>query len=133
MEVVDLPRETTAVVNPQADGFFQSAGDVEHGASAIVSSGQIQGTVQVALLTAAGGLAAGAGAFDQGAAQERLFGDELDESGARLAFGSRAVGAVLHGCLLSPLCSDIPLYVQNEQRRQAHPRMRICSSNGRPS
>ena len=80
-----------------ADGLFQGAGDVQQSPSAAVADSQIQGAVQLAALAAAGGFAAGAGAFDQGAAQEGLLGDQLGESGTGVAFGGRALRALAHG------------------------------------
>jgi hypothetical protein len=97
VEGLQLLGKGTAVLHPLADGFFQGARDVQQGASAFVPGGQIQGAVQLALLAAAGGLAAGAGAFDQRAAQEGLLGDQLDKPGTCLAFWDRGVRAVVYG------------------------------------
>jgi len=97
VEVLELLGKGAAVLHPQPDGFFQGAGDVQQSPSAVEAGSQVQGAVQMALLAAAGGLAAGAGAFDQGAAQEGLLGDQLDESGTGVAFRGRAVRAMAHG------------------------------------
>jgi hypothetical protein len=130
LEVLELLAEAAAVLHPQADGLFQGARDVQQSALALVPGVQVQGTVQLALLAAARGFATGTGAFDQTAAQERLLGNQLGESGTRVAFWGRTVRAVAHGKL--PCCSDMALYAQNEWRRQARQRMRICSAKGRP-
>jgi hypothetical protein len=97
VEVLELPGEGAAVVHPLADGFLQGARDIQQGAAALVAAGQVQGAVELAPLTAAGGLAAGSGAFDQAAAQEGLLGDQLSESGTGVALGGGAVRTVAHG------------------------------------
>jgi hypothetical protein len=100
VEILELLGEAAAVLHPPAGGLFQGAGDVQQGALPLVPSGQVQGAVQLALPAAAGGLAAGARALDQGAAQEGLLGDQLDEAGTGVAFWGGAMGAVVHGASL---------------------------------
>jgi hypothetical protein len=90
VEVVELLAEAAAVVDPQAYGLFQGAGNVQQSLLTAVSDGQIQGTVQRPALAATGGFAAGTGAFDQRAAQEGLLSDQLGDSGTGVAFGGRA-------------------------------------------
>jgi hypothetical protein len=97
VEVLELLGEAAAVLHPPADGLFQGAGDVQQCPSAVQPGGQVQGAVQLAPLAAAGGLAAGAGAFDQGAAQEGLLGDQLGESGARVALWGGSLRSLAHG------------------------------------
>src|SRR4051794_39756859 len=97
MEVLEVLREAAAVMHPLADGLFQGAGDVQQNALPLVPGGQVQGAVQLALLAAAGGLAAGAGALDQGAAQEGLLTDQLGESGTGVALRGGALRALAHG------------------------------------
>jgi hypothetical protein len=91
VEFLELLGKAAAVVHPLAHGLFQGARDVQQGPLTAVADGQIQGPVQMALLTAAGAFAARAGAFDQGAAQERLLGDQLRESGTGVAFWGGAL------------------------------------------
>jgi hypothetical protein len=93
---LELLGEASAVEYPLAHGLFQGPGDVQQSALAVVADGQIQGTVQLALLAAAGGFAAGACALDQGAAQKRLLGDQLGESRTGVAFWGRALRALAH-------------------------------------
>jgi len=85
VEVLELLGEAAAVLHPLAHGVFQGPGDVQQGPSVLVPGSQIQGTVQLPLLAAAGGLAARAGPLDQGAAQEGLLGDQLDQAGTGVA------------------------------------------------
>jgi hypothetical protein len=117
VEVLELLGESAAVLHPLADGFFQGAGDVQQSPSAVGAGSQIQGPVQLALPAAAGRFAAGAGAFDQRAAQEGLLADQLGESGTGVAFRGGAVRAVAHGVSSSALtqhytlrasCADTP-------------------------
>jgi hypothetical protein len=75
VEVLELLEKGAAVMHPLTDGFFQGARDVQQDAPPLVAGGQVQGTMQLALLAAAGRFAAGAAAWDQGTAQERLLGD----------------------------------------------------------
>jgi hypothetical protein len=89
--------EAATVVNPQPDGLFQGARDVQQSALTLVPRSQIQGAVRLAFLAAAGGLATRAGAFEQTAAQEGLLGDQLGQLGTCVAFSGRAVRAMLHG------------------------------------
>jgi hypothetical protein len=103
VEVLELLGEGAAVLDPLPDGFFQGAWDVKQGAPAVVPCGQVQGAVQVALLAAAGGLAARACAFDQRAAQEGLVADQLGELGAGVAFRGGQVRAMVHGVSFSAL------------------------------
>jgi hypothetical protein len=97
VEILELLAEAAAVVNPLTDGLFQGPGDVEQGAAALVAGGQIQGTMQLAALAAAGRFAAGASALDQGAAQEGLLSDQLGESGTGVALRGGALRALAHG------------------------------------
>jgi hypothetical protein len=97
MKVLELLAEGATVAHPQADGLFQGARDVQQDAPPLVPGGQVQGAVQLAALAAAGGLAAGAGPLDQGAAQEGLLADQLGESGTGVALGGGAVRVVAHG------------------------------------
>jgi hypothetical protein len=97
VEGLELLGEAAAVLHPLAHGLFQGARDVEQSPLTAVPDGQIQGVVQVALLAATGGFAAGAGALDQGAAQERLLGDQLGESGTCVAIWGGALRAMAHG------------------------------------
>jgi hypothetical protein len=97
VEVLELPGESAAVVQPQPHRLLQGAGDVQQGAVVIVADGQVQGAVQLTALAAAGGLAAGSGALDQAAAQEGLLGDQLGESGTGVTFGKRACGSLALG------------------------------------
>jgi hypothetical protein len=94
---LELLGKGAAVMHALPHGFFQGARDVQQNALALVPCSQIQGAVQLAMLAAAGRLATGAGAFDQGAAQERLLGDQLDESRTGVAFRGGAMRAVAHG------------------------------------
>jgi hypothetical protein len=103
VEVLQLLGKGAAVEHPQPDGFFQGAGDVQQSSSAVETGSQVQGTVQMSLPTATGRFAAGAGAFDQGAAQEGLLGDQLDESGTGVAFRGGVVRAMLHGVSFAAL------------------------------
>jgi hypothetical protein len=97
VEVLELLREATAVVHPLAHRVFEGPGDVQQSPSALVPSSQVQGTVQLSVPAAAGGFAARAGPLDQGAAQEGLLGDQVDQAGTGVAFGGGAMGAVVHG------------------------------------
>jgi hypothetical protein len=91
VEILELLAEAASVGHPQAYGIFEGAGDVEQDPPAIVSCGQVQGAVQLAFVATAGGLAAGAGALLQRAAQERLLADELGQFRACGALGRGAV------------------------------------------
>jgi hypothetical protein len=97
VEGLELLGEGAAVLHPLAHGVFQGAGDVQQSAAVMVADSQVQGAVQLALLAAAGGLAAGAGALDQGAAQEGLLGDQLGESGTGVTLGGGALRTLAHG------------------------------------
>jgi len=91
VEVLELLGKGATVLHPLADGLFQGARDVQQSALALVPGSQIQGTVQLASLATAGGLAAGAGPLDQRAAQEGLLADQLDQSGTGMALWGRAL------------------------------------------
>jgi hypothetical protein len=93
----ELLEEASAIVQPLPHGLFQSPRDVQQGPLPVVPDGQIQGPVQVALLAATGGFAAGASPLDEGTAQERLLGDQLGESGTGVAFWGRALRSLAHG------------------------------------
>jgi hypothetical protein len=97
VECFELLAEASAVVEPLPHGVFQGARDVQQSALAAVADSQIQGTVQLAFAAAAGGLAAGAGVLDEGAAQEGLLGDELGELGTGVTLGGRALRTQAHG------------------------------------
>jgi hypothetical protein len=75
VEFLQLLGEAAAVVDPLAHALFQGTGDIQQSAATVQPGGQIQGAVQLAVLAATSGLAAGAGTFNQGAAQEGLLGD----------------------------------------------------------
>jgi hypothetical protein len=97
VEVLEMLAEAAVVTHPLASRLFQGAGDVQQDALPLVPGGQIQGTMEVALPAAAGGLAAGAGALNQRAAQERLLGDQLRKSGTGVAFRGGALRSLTHG------------------------------------
>src|ERR1700733_15019600 len=97
MEVLKLSGKGPSVLHPQSDGLLQGARDVQQDSFTAVSGGQVQGPVEVSLLAAAGGLAARAGALDEGATEERLVADHLGQSGAGAAFWVGAVRAMGHG------------------------------------
>jgi hypothetical protein len=95
-QLIEFLAESSAVVQPLLGGLMQGAGQVDEGAFALVSDGQIEGAMQVSLLAAAGGFATGACPPDQGAGQEGLIGDELGELGASGALLGGAMGPVFH-------------------------------------
>jgi hypothetical protein len=75
VQILELLVQAAAVVDPLPRRLVQGTGEVQQDAFPLVPCGQVPGTVQLALLAAAGGLAAGASAFDQATAQERLLAD----------------------------------------------------------
>jgi hypothetical protein len=97
VEVLELPGEAAAVLHPLAHAAFQGTGEVQQSPSALVPGSQLQGAVQWSLPAAAGGLAARAGAFDQGAAQEGLRGEQSGQAGTGVTFRVGATGAVRQG------------------------------------
>ena len=96
----ELFAEASAVAQPQPDGLFQRAWDIQQSEAVAMADGQVQGAVRLALPAAAGGLAAGAGPLDQGAAQKGLLGDQLCELGTCVALGKERCG---RGLMASPL------------------------------
>ena len=78
-------------LDPLADGGFQSVRDIEHGPLRTAADGQIQRDMLVALLAAATGLSAGAGHFDEAAAEQGLLGQAFDSAGAGVPFFGRAL------------------------------------------
>jgi hypothetical protein len=97
VEILELLAEAAAVLHPLAYGLFQGVRDVQQNLLPLMAAGQVQGAVQLTSLAAAGGLAAGAGAFDQGAAQERLLADQLDKSGTGMTLRGGALRTLAHG------------------------------------
>src|SRR6185437_1302879 len=95
------PAAQGPLVNCPYQGAFTPAPkgtrDVEQSGSAVVADGQVQGAVQLAALAATGRFAAGTGARNQGAAQERLLGDQLGQLGTGVAFRGRALRAGVDG------------------------------------
>jgi hypothetical protein len=96
VEVLELLAEAAAVIHPLACGLFQGAGDVQQNLLPLVPGGQVQGAVQLAFLAAAGGLAAGAGAFDQAAAKEGLLGEQPGEAGAGVPLWGGTLRSLAH-------------------------------------
>jgi hypothetical protein len=56
-------------LDPLADGVLQGVRDIDHAPLSPAANSEIQGDMLLALLAAAAGLAAGAGHFDEAAAE----------------------------------------------------------------